>query len=472
VGVVAAERSAGVARDSDGVTLAVAGLLVLAWCVEGFLDLTGLPHRLDVVVDASEVLLCVWLAVRLLRDRAFPRIPILVGLYVVWVLAGFATHAPAGAVITAARNLLLLPALAFLLAASGTTERRARALVVTLVGLSAFELILTVGQAVRFSDADKIVGTFGFAANAATAAALLMTSCVAVAGYLVRAPFGTAALVAGAVFPLFSAWASVKLVPFLLAIAVGAVAIAVLVFRRTTWRRAAAAIATALLASGFVIGYYAAFRPDSYAALFHSDARAKYLKTSSIHGATRNPNGTPRVTGRSTQWRRARHEISGSPTTEVFGKGLGTATVAENLGVYPKDLSRDARLASYSDFGTLLVERGWSGIAIVALLAIALVWTSLRIIAASALGRWTTALTAAVPGVVCVMAAYGPFAEQFRNTAAALTFWVLVAAGLSPREFLGGRPWARAAATDGLRREPIPLPATHSYSVAGRRKTN
>jgi hypothetical protein len=97
--------------------------------------------------------------------------------------------------------------------------------------------------------------------------------------------------------------------------------------------------------------------------------------------------------GRLTQWRMADREISTSSARRLFGEGLGSATVAENLGVAPEDLSPNAEAASYSDFGTLLVERGWTGVAAIALVAFILGLTALRI-ARRLPGRlWTTAFT-------------------------------------------------------------------------------
>lgn len=452
MGVTEVRFSRRVATESETVTASLLWLLTLTWLIEGFLALAGLPHRLDVVVDGTEVLVCVWLAVRLLRGGAIPRVPILVGLYAVWVLLGLDTHAPAGAAITSARNFLLLPTLAFLVAASGTNERRARIVSYALLALATFEVALTILQSFRFTNADRIVGTFGNAANAATAAAILMTVSVGIAGFLVNAPGATAGLAAAIALPLFAAWAAVKLVPFVLPLAVVAVALLAVLRRRTTWRRVVTALAASAVASGLIIGYYAAYRPDSFAALFHTSARAKYLRSASVLGTTLNPNGTQHLTGRLTQWRTANREISGSTRTKLFGKGLGTATVAENVGVYPKDLTPGARLASFSDFGTLLVERGWSGIAAVALFAIALVVAAWRLVALLPAAQWTTAFTVAVPGVVCVMAAYGPFAEELRNAAAAFTFWLVVALGLSPA-------WSVGA-------------GARPYAVVGRRKTN
>ena len=137
--------------------------------------------------------------------------------------------------------------------------------------------------------------------------------------------------------------------------------------------------------------------------------------------------------------------ISHSFAAELFGNGLGSATVAASFGVHPQDLSADAEAASYSDFGTLLVERGWTGLAIVALLALAIAGTAIRIARTLSPGRWTTALTLAVPGVVAAMAAYGMIAAQLRNRPASLTFWLIIALGLSPGAFLGGRPWRVAS---------------------------
>jgi hypothetical protein len=427
------DRSVARLLAADSITYAVLALLVLTWCIEGALEVAGLPHRLDVAVDLTEVLLTVWLIARLVRARTLQYIPLIVVAYGAWVIAGLYTHAPAGAVVTSLRNFVLLPVLALLLAAEGTTERRARAFVTVLLTLATLEVGLTIYQGQRFSDADRIVGTFGHAANAGMAAVIVMTACAGVAGYLVGAPRGVAGLMAAIALPLFAAWAVVKLVPFLLPVAVSVITVLALLRRRTTWRRALTAIAVAALTGGLIIGYYAAYRPDNFAALFHTNARAKYLRTASIKGTTEG-----HVTGRLTQWRRANHEISASFGNELFGKGLGTATVAENLGVYPKDLSQDSQLASYSDFGTLLVERGWTGIAIVAFFALAFVATAWRILPFLPEGQWRTALTVAVPGAVCVMAAYGPFAEELRNAAAAVTFWLMIAFGLSAATFRGG----------------------------------
>jgi len=639
---------------ADSVTAGIVILLALAWCVEGALALARLPQRLDVFVDLGAALLCVWLAVRLVRTRTVPRVPLVVWAYVLWVLAGLYTHAPAGAAVTSARNFVLLPVLALLLATEGTSERRVRFTLVTLFGLAVLQFVLMVEQAMRFGDVDQVSGSFGASANAATAAAMLIVICVAASGYLVRAPGDKLALAAAAVFPLFSAWAVVKIVPLLVPAAVVVTAIGALAVRRTSWRRALTVMAAVTASAGLVISWYAAFRPDSFQALFNADARANYVRNASINrnssfaptpderpargkfanlvddpsaeidtagmssyvnavisraavaysgrgsfriadaapgdytaqltnydgtriavkenvpytfsayvraatrsseavtvqiewrdsngrivgttlgtsttapgryrrlvasgkAPTRAVTATPKIAvthvpdaasaiyadalqfergtkvtpyverpensrrrsilvprpfpGRLTQWRMAEREISTSPTKRLFGEGLGSATVAVNLGVSPEDLSANAAAASYSDFGTLLVERGWTGVALVGLIAVILGVTALRI-ARTLPGRlWTTALTLAVPGVLCVMAAYGMIASQLRNAAVALTFWVVIALGLSPGSFLGRARDVRRESTDSVATAPH-IERNDDRLQVMRRKTN
>lgn len=592
----------------ERLTTVLAVLVACTWWIEGARDLLGASHRVVVFVDVAEALVCLWIAARLLVRRAFPGVPLVVVAYLCWVGLGLATNAPAAAVITAAKALLLLPVLAFLVAATGTSERRARTLAAVFLAMSAFEFVLTLGQSIGTTDPDSVVGTFGPSANAVTAAVVLVTTCVAVGAFLTGARYGFAALVAGAVLPIFSAWAVVKFVPVVLPVVAVVLALGALLGRQTTPRRAVVAVVALVASSGVVIGMYRWIHPDSFRALTNATLRDNYLRTAAITGSLtarigavamsdyanawvstvaqrsggdlfkfgnvasgdytvwvsglgapwrhvragrpyafsvavesesmpaprisvqiewRNaangllattignwrqapgphgrylrlaiwgaaPHGTatampkiavtsnsgaassilttvprlvagrsapatpgggagilsplpaaalpaaPRpVPGRLTQWRMAEHAISGSLATKLFGKGLGTATVAEELGVTPGGLSVDADAASHSDFGTLLVERGWIGIGVVGLLAAALAAAAIRIARAVPRGRWTTAFTLAVPGAVAVMAAYGMIAEQLRSRPAALTFWLVVALGLSPGAFLGRAP--------------------------------
>lgn len=602
----------------DPATAVLVVLLVGTWCIAGVLGLTGLPHGGVVLVDLFEAVLCVWLGVRLVCAREIPRGPVLVVAYALFVLTGLVTHAPPAAVVTALNHWLVLPALAFLVAARGTSERRATVVVVTLLVLAVFEFVLTLAQSFGTANPDAIVGSFGSFGNAVTAAVVLIATCVAVAGYLVHARFGTLGLASAAILPLFSAWALTKIVPVFLPVVTLAVVAPALALRLTNWRRAAASMLAVIASAALVVASYAVFHPDSFKALTSlnylrnatilpspgqprlllagvvlsnyqnaslepaiaqgsrsavfkvmnaaagdytvwmprrdgatirvvrgrpyvfsarvgrasaatqkiepqiewqgSDgdviatisgrqisssrvARMRRLvvsgrapagavsalpkiaisgspaagsailakslrfeqgKVTSLPPLSPTKGGTPirlapvprLVPGRLTQWRMANHAISGSLAAELLGNGLGSASVAVNLGVHPQDLSADAEAASYSDFGTLLVERGWIGVAIVAFFALAIAGTAFRIARALPHGRWTTALTLAVPGVVATMAAYGMIAATLRSRPAALTFWLVVALGLSPGAFLGGRPWRRASTTSASSSAP------------------
>jgi hypothetical protein len=138
------------------------------------------------------------------------------------------------------------------------------------------------------------------------------------------------------------------------------------------------------------------------------------------------------VPGRLTQWRMARDAISTSLGRRLFGEGLGAATAATHLGLKTASLPSDNAAASYSDFGNLLVERGWVGVAIVAAIAAALVAAAIALLRTLPPGRWTTAVTAAIPGVVLLMAMYGMISVPLRSRPSALTFWLVLALGLGP----------------------------------------
>lgn len=580
-------------RNDRALTVVLAALLVGTWCSEGVRTAAGLPHAVVGVVDVAEFVIVVWVGLRLVRRRGLRWIPPLVAVYGVWVALGLVTDAPAASVVTALKSLLLLPALALVVAASGSGERRARVVVAVLLALGGLEFVVTLVQSFGTTDSDSIVGTFGPFANAVVGCVVLLVVCVAIAGFLVRAPFGGAGLALGAALPIFSAWTLVKFVPVALPCAALAVVVPAVALRRATFVRGLVAFAVALASSAIVIGSYAVFNRDSFEALFNKRAATNYLQSAAITGAKavspegaiggdvvsdyanasvgtsggtsfvisnvaagdytawfggtggmygvrpgkryvfqvgassaasvpqkvqaqiewRDRAGTvlaisegrlvslpeatvvpvvatvaataparavtampklavtgsppagssvtvaaasvafpqtghgrgavpppsvkpqapaPRpVPGRLTQWRMAEDAVSRSTARELFGTGLGAATVADGLGVAAQDLSPDAAAASYSDFGTLLVERGWSGVALVAVFGLALLIVALRLARSLPAGLWTTAFTVAVPGAVAVMAAYGMVADQLRNRSAALTFWVIVALGLS-----------------------------------------
>jgi hypothetical protein len=145
------------------------------------------------------------------------------------------------------------------------------------------------------------------------------------------------------------------------------------------------------------------------------------------------------VVGRVDQWRAAERLVSRSWFHRLFGNGAGSATVAENLGISANDLTPDQESASYSDFGSLLAERGYTGIATVAVLVALLTLASIRLARRLPPSRWATATTVAVPGLLATMALYGLIADQLRSRPVALTFWLLVAVAFSPAT-ASGRP--------------------------------
>ena len=159
------------------------------------------------------------------------------------------------------------------------------------------------------------------------------------------------------------------------------------------------------------------------------------------HGALQSPDCHPRaspgeagtshhgtkpltsVPGRGTQYRTATGLIDGTPASFLFGNGLGATTYAENLGL--EKPPRAERVAGYSDFGTLVVELGWLGVAVVAACAVALGLGSCAAARRAPAASWTRALLIGYPGVLVTMAALAFFGTPFRNIGSATIFWVL-----------------------------------------------
>ena len=123
------------------------------------------------------------------------------------------------------------------------------------------------------------------------------------------------------------------------------------------------------------------------------------------------------------QYQAAERVINGSVPSLLFGEGLGTSTYARNLGVKPTQ--RDARWAAYSDFGSLLVELGWVGVAVVATCALALGLGSVAAAKRAPPGSWTRALLLAYPGVLVATTAAALYGNPFRDVGSATIFWVL-----------------------------------------------
>src|SRR6202035_323066 len=87
--------------------------------------------------------------------------------------------------------------------------------------------------------------------------------------------------------------------------------------------------------------------------------------------------------------------------------------------------------AAYSDAGTLILDRGWTGVCVVLALALILIIAAFQTAQNMPRERWTTAFTVAIPGVLAVAGAYALLGDLLQNHPAAFTFWVIVAFGLS-----------------------------------------
>jgi hypothetical protein len=137
-----------------------------------------------------------------------------------------------------------------------------------------------------------------------------------------------------------------------------------------------------------------------------------------------------RVPGRMTQYRAAVQLVDRSPAGFLFGEGLGATTYALNLGI-DQPTQRGARLAGYSDFGTVLVELGWLGIVLVAACAVALALGSLAAARRAPPGSWTRALLIGYVGVLATMTAMAFTGAPFRQAGSATLFWIVTGLALA-----------------------------------------
>jgi hypothetical protein len=161
-----------------------------------------------------------------------------------------------------------------------------------------------------------------------------------------------------------------------------------------------------------------------------SRPQPKPHETPSGSGSPSGPIKLAPLPGHLTLLKTAVRGLSVSVSRELFGFGLGAARlppVVETAHLTPQEA------AAESDAGTLLIERGWSGMVIVALIAILLVILAARLTRGSPAGRWSTAFRIALPGVMVAMVAYALIGAMLQNHSAAITFWVIVGLGLSLR---------------------------------------
>jgi hypothetical protein len=421
-------------------------LLGTAVLIQGIVVALGLPHRVELLADLAAVALLVFIAVAVARSGATIPIPYLaVALGALLVVAAMRSD-DFLRLLVSARNFLLLPALALGLAALGPSERRNRAVLLTAMALIAIEFLVTIVQAFTVADQDQIVGTLGDFSGPSTAFAIIAGACVALGVFAAGA--GRAWwLSLGVLLPLFSIWASIRIVPLVVPIAAGSIVLAAWWAARGAsglrgrLRQPALVGLTALVTTAALFAGYAIFRASDFQLFTSSQQRDIYLRQANVYGGGdrgRSATGARRasasnargVPGRLTQYEAAEHLIERSPASFLFGKGLGTTTYAVNLGI-DKPVQRGARLAGYSDFGTVLVELGWLGIGIAAACGVALGLGSLGAARRAPPGTWTRALLIAYPGVLATMAALAFEGTPFRNIGSATIFWLLTGLALA-----------------------------------------
>jgi hypothetical protein len=455
--------------DAAGIDAACVLVVVVAVLINGIVVLLGLPHRFELVGDAAAAALLVLAAVCVIRAGSPIRLPHLAIAFAVLLVIAAARSDDFLRLVVSARNFVLLPALALALAALGSSERRNRAVLLTVVGLMVVEFGVTIVQALTLSDVDLVVGTFGDYNGPQAAFALVAGGCLAFGVYAAGAG-RLWWLALGAALPLFSIWAAIRIVPLVVPCAAGAVTVAAwwawrgAPERRWRVRRPVVIGAAAVFAAAVLLAGYAIARPSDFQLLTNSQVRQSYLQSSQFyagakhkhkatheHKTTHKNNAThkpghrangkrkPRsrqVPGRLTQYKAAENLIERSPASFLFGAGLGKTTYAVNLGVH-KPAERGAQLAGYSDFGTLLVELGWLGIAVTAGCAVGLGLGCLAGARRAPPGSWTRALLIGYPGVLTAMAALSFEGAPFRNEGSATIFWVLtglvLASILEPR---------------------------------------
>jgi hypothetical protein len=464
---------AGVVLDRGGATRDVAGrvelplvlLLVLAVLLPGILVAFDLPGKLEVASDVGAVLLVAYLAVAVWRGGRPLVVPWLVIVVVFVLLIAAMTADDLPRMVVAAKNYLLLPVLGMLLAWLGPRESIARAVVLTAIGLVLVQFVTTIGQALTIEDVDLRVGTFGDYSGPSTTFAAVAGACLAFGAFAAKVPYRWLFLVIAVAVPTMSVWAALRIVVIELPLAAGAVAVAAWWAARPDgplsadrWRTALLPLVGAVvLASGLVVGGYAFARPFDFQLFTEVSAQQTYLEDSTIveiggageggkKGERRERQDRIRqakvAPGRGEQLRSALRLIDGGALPFLFGTGLGTTTYAENLGIdIPED--RDVRLAGFLDFGTVLVETGVIGIALILAGALLIGLGALGAARAAPRGSWTLALLLAYPGVLVAMLAGLVHGAPLRNIGSAMIFWVLTGAVLATLLSPAAQPRAR-----------------------------
>jgi hypothetical protein len=424
-------------------------LLALGFIAPGLAEIEGAPGWTEALFDFGAVALFAYGLVLLLARRIPLAVPTLALLYLLIVVAGLLTAPDPTAAIVSLRNFTLLPATALVLALNGWSERGTRLAMTLLVALCAVEFAVTIVQYYSVDDVDLIDGTMGDYNGWVVAFTLLYACGVAVARFLFAGRREWYWLLIAAVLPLFAIWALVKVVVVLIPVAFGATIVAYLLFRSDRdWRRAGMAALAGLLSLAAILGDYA--HNGQLDVFTDSRARNSYLRDAQLYeqpvvpsqgggsgGSGGSGKSAPKpktqvlqTPGRQTQWKNAVEIAEESPRTEAVGHGLGAATYAESLGVDPPSDPK-VLFASLNSFGTLVIERGWLGVVVVGICALALGLMALRLLPRAAGNDWRSAVLLAYPAVVLLTIAGGFYASPFQEPATEVTFWLLTSIVLS-----------------------------------------
>jgi hypothetical protein len=401
--------------------------LVLAVLLSGIVVALDLPTRVELLADLGAVVLlglCGWQALRSRRPLVVPYILVA---FVCLLLIGAAIGGEPMRALVAAKNYLLLPAVALAIAALGPSERRVRFVLVTVLALVCIQFVVMAGQGFAGVGVDLIVGTFGDFSGPSTGFALEVAACLALGLYAFTGrPLW---LVLAFVLPLASIWSAIRLVPFVLPIAGLVVAVAAWLGSpedrsRPRLRRPLIAGLTAIVTTAAIFAGYAIFRPFDFNLVTSSDAIQVYAEdaeTTSAPGIREAQREV--VPGRKVQAETAMRLVNDGPVTLALGQGLGSTTYAENLGI-EKPTNPDYVIVGYMDTGTLLVELGWLGLGLIVVAAVSVGVAAVRR-TRTAPDPWTRALLVAYPGVLVAMGAGLVHGAPLRNIGSATIFWLL-----------------------------------------------
>ncbi len=440
---IAATRSGFVWRPEGADTpfdrrldIGIAVVLVVAVLLQGVREAFGLPGAIELLADLAAGVLLLWIGWAVLRSGRAVAVPYLVIAFAVLMVACALSADELPRMLVSAKNFLFLPLLAMAIAALGPSEDRARIVVWTAIGLVILQFAVTIGQSLAGMNVDLIVGTFGDYAGPSTAFALEVGACLALGAY---ARSGRPVWLALAlVLPIAAIWTALRLMLLVIPVAGLAVAVAAWWAERggsgagsqsssSRTRRPAAILAVVAVTTGAIFGGYAIWRPSDLGVITDSDSRTIYLDEADVvvePDTATEPVTAEEVPGRRVQIETAMRLVNNPPLDFLIGRGLGVTTYAENLDIEMPE-EKDLVVVGYMDAGTLLVETGWLGVALVLSSALLIGLGAMSAARRELSASWIRALLIAYPGILVSMAAGAFHGTPFRNLGSATLFWVL-----------------------------------------------